>query len=1689
VENDLSQLQEKQLVKLLKKHFSNIASDIAKEKAHADKQLEEFRAKKKELEQQEREYKTKQKSSSSSSGGGSVDNDALLGVERTLRDLHLKSRSIKKKEAETKKLYQCYLHRYHATDLRKTKAQEAQEAERELFRRTKTIMEASTPVPEIRRATGKDSGVLKEKEELTSFAAKGVTVVTPVVKQFDERVKTQSEESTTTPVVVTPEAGRMKRVGSSSGILSARVTPAGTFRRVQSSVGLKSAGVGGGAPGTPTRRRRSDGAIALRGLDVTDEAEKETPPKATVAKSPAADAVVGASTTAPPTPSLPSVSSTSSPTCTVNDDCDISFLSDSSKTLEQWFREGNTVTGYIDFDDNEDNNSEVSSLAQDEQSAIVAMEQVVEDMKKALLDLEQEKKDTEKWFRYWSEEHQRNYYYEVTSRKVSWELPPSGVYTDASSVGSGSVGGTGDDDSYASSTYHRGSVTLASIKEGAVSSAKIDVAPDNDNISYDRSSVGRDSVSSFQDYSYDRSSMAASQSQIDVEHAVSDFLHDTHASSSRRSRASLRKEQAQRRRRNRRKRAIRRLLWGVVVLGIGAVGYARRDYVHEVVKRLMTMEGREDEEEEVRAAGFGEDDAHPVAEVMLKSDDADAVVREEATKENESSDVMNAGGVTDWEMLNDESLEDTSKSSPSKNDNASMVSHDKENEELLSDENYEDNEREELSFVTANNNLPDEEPLPSQHGDIEYSDNNDGIIVSNLPNDEEQAALEEGIVDPTEKQGDGKAEHVEESAAVADDEEEEERLRSTESTSSNMDERGNEENDFSDDVDKEHTIEMEQETEIVSIASATNDHDDIVDNANDQNEVTPVNETLATATPDTPAVATSAIYPENDLSIDEGELITSGEGESVPSDEVEFGTGVEVTSAAGEDTDIETGVEAESITYDEAEMVTDDEMELTTDDEVELTTDDEAGSATDDEADSSTYDEADSATNDEGELTTGDEAGEETETATGLEAESATGDEADSAIGDEVDSAIDDEADSAIDDEAESATGDEAESATGDEVDSAIDDEADSAIDDEAESATGDEAESAISDETEFTTGEEAESVAVDERGSETVMTMDNEKLSDGVVSPVINLDEELLPDESAQREEMTHAITSHGDILMAQYEFQDDKKDTLPLVGTEQDTDNINDDTNGIKMTEGDAIDKNVGYGEEALLTDGNGMDSIHESEDGITATTIELLGDNEEHDDREGQVDHHDADTATTIGTTPIQDDNEDQSSTYTMPIDFLKHSHSIENTEIEEDEGHEQEEEQIEISNDMIVDDGIIKDNEMNLSEKEDETQQYSVVKNSIGEGRLEQEEGADDETILEVQNHDAKEVDDTLDNNHIDHYLSDYDINEGDGKEDDEEDILDLDNDKYQEYSSKNIDDFPEEIQDKSYPTSHEKANTYDTTVIFDKEQQIDIEKDDLNITNANNTSVDISTNTKIPMNKPIQPILKKYPSFHKIQSVSVQSVILKNQETVLATPNQETSSVSSISNNNHELSTTTVPSSPQIATDINGNEIYSSLIETFLRKLDNDAAGTLSALETIHNNDETETEDLAAIIEKLRQGPPEMNLPLSTLLRHIEALSSSVDDNNENVAMVDETKVTDHERQSNMTYESTRLSTLLERIDDLSSSEDSVSLEERLDKRPVRCFLPVIMRLFPKCRRLAEERPLFDLNELAQSMMQ
>eukprot|EP00586_Coscinodiscus_wailesii_P000066 CAMPEP_0172480180 /NCGR_PEP_ID=MMETSP1066-20121228/5196_1 /TAXON_ID=671091 /ORGANISM="Coscinodiscus wailesii, Strain CCMP2513" /LENGTH=262 /DNA_ID=CAMNT_0013241285 /DNA_START=73 /DNA_END=861 /DNA_ORIENTATION=+ len=149
----------------------------------------------------------------------------------------------------------------------------------------------------------------------------------------------------------------------------------------------------------------------------------------------------------------------------------------------------------------------------------------------------------------------------------------------------------------------------------------------------------RDNNASRQYYSLS-SKVAASQSQIDVEYVVSDFFNDIHASPLRRSQALLRllrKEQKQRRQRNWRKRIIRRLLWSVLVLGVTTVDYTRQEYVHGIMKRLMMMNTRIEDEHTVMK-DIREKDNNDVAEVVVGANSDYDMIRN--MDEKESSELL-----------------------------------------------------------------------------------------------------------------------------------------------------------------------------------------------------------------------------------------------------------------------------------------------------------------------------------------------------------------------------------------------------------------------------------------------------------------------------------------------------------------------------------------------------------------------------------------------------------------------------------------------------------------------------------------------------------------------------------------------------------------------------------------------------------------------------------------------------------------------------------------------------------------------------------------------------------------------------------------------------------------------------------------------------------------------------------------
>jgi len=635
--NDPPQTGKKHIIKLLKKHFTTTANNLTKEKTQTDRLLEELQTKKRELEQRDGDGKTTKNVSNAASlsslphhGGDDDDDSSSVEVEQKLRELRIKSQYLKEKNAETRKLYRCFISRCKVAtnDVNEIKVSEAMA--KELFRdQKKPKVMTTTKHPEKRREINiKDTEELSPRSVIGACFSGSEVLLSP--SSFHHAPTPKKKNGS-----CVPSHALYSTVSDGNDIIE--------MTEVQDET--KSA---------------ADAAFAV----VIKSHERET--TTTVDKK--TSGVISTTVAVPPQSSSNS-STPSLPSGTVND-CDLSFLSESSKTSEWWWCFAEEATATTRCTDDEDNcepqmNGVVVSMAHG----------VLEDMKKSLSDSEDQGESKERWLWFWSEDHRRGYYYEVTSRKVSWEVPSCGVvHDDASTVTIGSMvdessntddGGEKEDDSVKGSTSLPSSETRERVS--TTTSTDIDTSF-RCRRDYD-STLRRDGSPS--------SSAAACASRLRIDYSlvggrgrdadgdISDLLCDTtrFGGMLRQSRASFRKEQVMRRRqRNRRKRIIRRLLWSIVVLGSMVVGYMKWKCMRGFLKRLM----------------------------MNSYGDYDITGKGEGKEENNC--IVISKEATAWKMLNDDrknaSVKETSELlSPNDNDieederNIPVVPNDKKAEE------------------------------------------------------------------------------------------------------------------------------------------------------------------------------------------------------------------------------------------------------------------------------------------------------------------------------------------------------------------------------------------------------------------------------------------------------------------------------------------------------------------------------------------------------------------------------------------------------------------------------------------------------------------------------------------------------------------------------------------------------------------------------------------------------------------------------------------------------------------------------------------------------------------------------------------------------------------------------------------------------------------------------------------------
>eukprot|EP00586_Coscinodiscus_wailesii_P006283 CAMPEP_0172482996 /NCGR_PEP_ID=MMETSP1066-20121228/9768_1 /TAXON_ID=671091 /ORGANISM="Coscinodiscus wailesii, Strain CCMP2513" /LENGTH=484 /DNA_ID=CAMNT_0013246599 /DNA_START=219 /DNA_END=1670 /DNA_ORIENTATION=- len=371
-------IHEKYPIKRLKRRFSSITGNVGKEKAQVNRLLEDFQTNKYELRQGD--YKCKMKKKERCESLFSTGTRSLVVVERSVGESHLELQSIKKEESEMNKCH-CFDSHCNVSDVGEGKVLKLYESKGEFLQIQEKSNERMAPISKKRWNI-----ICGENDDLSSVTKSVESIVNPIMMHFDERVEQQWQRDTAAVneammdsfCALSPlnSIGPLNRTEIlSSLVLHCALTPKMKGHTCPHSTSSPIVYNRDGTSKPEVIKEKRIAAVSTFGTESF----------LTVAPLSEVTCIV-------PPEGLTSLESGSfsctpvSHSCPINN-CSISICSEPSVTLEQWFREGNTITGSIDFDEDNDDCGDIFSLVQDKACDVVPIEQVTNDMRKVIINM------------------------------------------------------------------------------------------------------------------------------------------------------------------------------------------------------------------------------------------------------------------------------------------------------------------------------------------------------------------------------------------------------------------------------------------------------------------------------------------------------------------------------------------------------------------------------------------------------------------------------------------------------------------------------------------------------------------------------------------------------------------------------------------------------------------------------------------------------------------------------------------------------------------------------------------------------------------------------------------------------------------------------------------------------------------------------------------------------------------------------------------------------------------------------------------------------------------------------------------------------------------------------------------------------------------------------------------------------
>jgi len=506
--------------------------------------LQEFEQKKKELQTQARPYK-------GSKAAATIAKDSLVGVEQMLRELHKRNETIKKKEMDTKKLYHKYIDKY-ATKGPKTRAQEDEERLKERFVKTKSEQDRKIKsTTDIVRQVDLPG---KGKKELTKVA--DTTVNSPVRR--GSKVTSTVKNLETTAKSIGADASAPMTPGT-TGVHISSLSPRSkskSFKERTAQRQRENKGVYDDYQKTHENVMERARAKAFESEIAGMKEEALLRQRNEFSDEDSSDMVTG--TREPP------------------DIDDMSYMTEDER-LEDMLKK-DMARFEFDADD-------LASLGSNTETSYAReQKQILDDLEQATKEMEYMASDigsvtsNETWYAYWSEEHQREYYYETHSRRVVWDKPDKYISADTisddGSIGGSSTGSAGSTRRSMARVSSAGNLpTLQESQEYRGDSASTKLKSSARSIHDDGSVGNRGSAQSV--------GSSATYDTYQSNWSANDFMED--GRNARRASYSLKAEKIRRRRR---KRLIRRTLWTVALLCMvlgGVYYYQNKEKVETII--------------------------------------------------------------------------------------------------------------------------------------------------------------------------------------------------------------------------------------------------------------------------------------------------------------------------------------------------------------------------------------------------------------------------------------------------------------------------------------------------------------------------------------------------------------------------------------------------------------------------------------------------------------------------------------------------------------------------------------------------------------------------------------------------------------------------------------------------------------------------------------------------------------------------------------------------------------------------------------------------------------------------------------------------------------------------------------------------------------------------------------------------